>query len=219
MDYNKIYNSLIESRMKMKDKRIECKKRGEYFEIHHIILKCKGGTNDKNNLVLLTSREHFLAHWILWLIYRDRQTALGFHKMMSCNKNQKRIISSRGYAEAREAYRLTNLGNQFGKGRKNTITEEMKKNQSLIMKGRYSGKKNPYYGKKHSEEMKIKLSTIAKERFKNNPGTMSKIVLDVNTGVFYNSGKEAAFYYNIKPSTLKSMLNGYKRNKTSLIYT
>jgi len=93
-----------------------------------------------------------------------------------------------------------------------------KRIQSLKMKGRYSGKKNPYYGKKHSEEMKIKLSIIAKERFKNNPGTTSKIVLDLNTGVFYNSGKEASFYNNFKHSTLKSMLNGYNKNTTSLIY-
>jgi len=35
-------------------------------EIHHIIPKCKGGSDDSSNLITLTSREHFLAHLILY---------------------------------------------------------------------------------------------------------------------------------------------------------
>ena len=36
-----------------------------YSECHHIVPKALGGTNDENNLVFLTFREHFLAHWLL----------------------------------------------------------------------------------------------------------------------------------------------------------
>ena len=35
-------------------------------EVHHIIPKCKGGSDDSFNLIPLTSREHFLAHLILY---------------------------------------------------------------------------------------------------------------------------------------------------------
>src|SRR5882672_8941090 len=38
---------------------------GEYYERHHIMPKCMGGTNDFWNIVNLTFREHFLVHWIL----------------------------------------------------------------------------------------------------------------------------------------------------------
>ena len=34
-------------------------------EIHHIIPKSIGGDNDPDNLVRLSLREHFLAHWLL----------------------------------------------------------------------------------------------------------------------------------------------------------
>ncbi len=36
-----------------------------YFERHHIVPKAFGGTNQPSNLVKLTYREHFLAHWLL----------------------------------------------------------------------------------------------------------------------------------------------------------
>lgn len=36
-----------------------------YTETHHIIPQSLGGSNDKNNLVELTAREHFICHWLL----------------------------------------------------------------------------------------------------------------------------------------------------------
>lgn len=36
-----------------------------YTELHHIIPQSMGGTNDKENLVELTAREHFICHWLL----------------------------------------------------------------------------------------------------------------------------------------------------------
>jgi hypothetical protein len=36
-----------------------------YVEKHHIIPKSLGGTDDTNNLVSLTAREHFISHWLL----------------------------------------------------------------------------------------------------------------------------------------------------------
>lgn len=36
-----------------------------YFEQHHIVPKCMGGTDDTINLVLLTAREHFICHLLL----------------------------------------------------------------------------------------------------------------------------------------------------------
>ena len=37
----------------------------EYTERHHIIPQSLGGSNDKDNLVDLTAREHFICHWLL----------------------------------------------------------------------------------------------------------------------------------------------------------
>ena len=46
----------------------------------------------------------------------------------------------------------------------------------------------------------------------------SKIVLDTNNGIFYNSAREASKCSNYAYSTLRSMLNGGLKNNTSLVY-
>lgn len=42
-----------------------------YVEQHHITPKCLGGTNESDNLVFLTAREHFIAHHLLHRAYPD----------------------------------------------------------------------------------------------------------------------------------------------------
>ena len=37
-----------------------------YKETHHIIPRCFGGGDSKENLVQLTAREHYIAHALLW---------------------------------------------------------------------------------------------------------------------------------------------------------
>jgi hypothetical protein len=61
MNYTKIYNSLVE--------RAKNRKLTTYKEKHHIIPKCMGGSNKKENLVELTAREHYIAHLLLVKIY------------------------------------------------------------------------------------------------------------------------------------------------------
>jgi hypothetical protein len=57
MNYEKIYNSLIQSR---KARGIDKSKLDGYYELHHIVPRCLGGSNEDCNLVLLTAREHLL---------------------------------------------------------------------------------------------------------------------------------------------------------------
>lgn len=42
-----------------------------YYESHHIVPKCLGGDNSKLNLVLLTAREHYIAHLLLVRMVQD----------------------------------------------------------------------------------------------------------------------------------------------------
>lgn len=55
--YRRWYNELI---ARAKNRHLSC-----YFERHHIKPKALGGGNEKSNIVKLTYREHFLAHWLL----------------------------------------------------------------------------------------------------------------------------------------------------------
>ena len=73
------------------------------------------------------------------------------------------------------------------------------------------------YGKNHTIESKIKMSENNERRYGIN-NLSSRLVLDTQTGIFYESCKEASMYKNIGYSYLNGMLNGNFQNKTSLIY-
>jgi hypothetical protein len=65
---------------------------------------------------------------------------------------------------------------------------------------------------------KLGLKTITDKQKKLYIELYSKIVLDTQTGVFYNSAKEAARLLGINKKTLYGYLSGFRKNKTSLIY-
>ena len=65
---------------------------------------------------------------------------------------------------------------------------------------------------------KIGLKTITHKNIKASKLANSKIVLDTETGIFYNSAKEASILLGINKKTLYSYLIGHNTNKTSLIY-
>lgn len=69
MNYDKQYNNLINSRLSLQRERVKQKKCGIYFETHHIIPRCIGGTDVNENLILLTGKEHYIAHLLLWKIH------------------------------------------------------------------------------------------------------------------------------------------------------
>lgn len=110
MDYQKVYNRLIE---RARQRQLE-----GYRETHHVIPKCMGGSNDLLNLVELTAREHFICHWLLIRIHPTNfKLAYAFWGM--CNlrgKGQDRYVpSSRCYSEARELFSVNHSKSLKGK--------------------------------------------------------------------------------------------------------
>lgn len=81
MNYSKIYNNLIKKRQDSP---------AEEGEIHHILPRSMGGSNDKSNLVKLTYREHFFAHLLLYKIHRNKETSQAFCMMALINNHNKR---------------------------------------------------------------------------------------------------------------------------------
>ena len=98
MDYLKHYRLLITKALE----RVSCT---EYSELHHILPKCLNGPDDPLNLVRLTGREHFVAHWLLHRAYPDNDgLAHAFAMMAKTDAHNKRYTpSSRAIAEAAEA--------------------------------------------------------------------------------------------------------------------
>ena len=102
------------------------------------------------------------------------------------------------------------------------ISIETKKKMSEWQKGVPKSEifKNKLRGKKHSEETKKKISNSNKgiKKGYQKHSTNSKYVLNLETGIYYDSCKQAADYNNINYNNLKAYLNGTVKNRTNLIY-
>lgn len=127
MDYLKIYKSLIQNA-------ITDPKLDSYKEKHHIVPKCMGGDDSRENLVLLTARQHFIAHWLLFKIYKNFKLANAWHSMCRIGKGQEaRKINSRKF-------------------------EYCKKQRSILLAINSTGANNNFYGKTHSAETRLLIS-------------------------------------------------------------
>lgn len=56
-----------------------------YYEVHHIVPKSAGGTNDESNLVTLTLFEHFQAHYLLAKQYENLDNQKFFANISACS--------------------------------------------------------------------------------------------------------------------------------------
>jgi hypothetical protein len=135
----------------------------EYYEVHHIIPKSLGGTNDTTNLVKLTGREHFLVHWLLvkMVILQSHKTSMryAFVRMshVSHTTSERYKINSYQYNIIRN--HLTIATSMLFRGR--TRSEESNKKTSDKLKGRISPTKGkPAWNKgiPMTDEAKIKSS-------------------------------------------------------------
>lgn len=63
MNYKKIYDQLV---AKAKVRGLDRKSVDYYTEIHHIVPRSLGGSDEESNLVMLSAREHYIAHLLLW---------------------------------------------------------------------------------------------------------------------------------------------------------
>lgn len=119
----------------------------EYYECHHIIPKCMGGTNDENNLIDLFAREHFEAHRLLALENPDNAKLVYAWRMMSIVKDQNQdryIVIAEEYEESRIMF--SKIQSEMSK--QMWEDDNRRKRHSELMKEKFSGENNPMYGKR-----------------------------------------------------------------------
>ena len=97
MNYNILYSKFIESRPIRTKLRKDC---GKGLEIHHIIPRSIGGTNDKDNLIVLTAKEHWIAHRLLYKMQTEGKAKrdMAFALVRMAGNSFKGQMTSRHYA-------------------------------------------------------------------------------------------------------------------------
>jgi len=140
------------------------------YDRHHINPFIKDTPEDcPENLIKLTPREHMFAHKMLHLAYGGKMSSAYFW-MTKLVKRYSTKLTSKEY----DRLRLANI--------EHTKSFERRQRQSRTMTGRKhseetkrkigeasKGNNNPNFGKKHSEEMILKLQLIARKRVKKVP--------------------------------------------------
>lgn len=128
--YTKCYFAII---LNAKHKKYNC-----YTELHHIIPRSLGGTNEKSNIIKLSAREHFVCHRLLTKMLKGparRKMICAINQMITSKRKTKYNINSKIFEKLKNDWANCMKGNQnpmFGK--KQIVTEKTRKQISISLK-------------------------------------------------------------------------------------
>lgn len=125
-------------------------------EIHHIIPKSLGGSDDSSNLVKLNYRQHFVCHLLLTRMCVDKQNEIKMCWALHRLTFSKTFYSSKNYDTARRIH-----------------IKNLKENHPSIKKTwRDRVSEAVYNSWKENDKRRELLSNKTKERWKNDDGTL-----------------------------------------------
>lgn len=142
MNYQKIYNNLINRATRRISE--------GYVEKHHIVPRCLGGTDAKENVVSLYPEEHYLAHLLLCKVNKGNSKLLYAAMNMTSGamiNNGKR--NNKAYGWLRRQYAESMSGDNNPARRNSNLQKEAAKKR---------------VGQKRSEETKVRMSAAQKGR-------------------------------------------------------
>jgi hypothetical protein len=203
MNYTKIYNQLIERAKQRKS--VE-----GYKEIHHIIPRSEGGTDESDNLVELTGREHFIAHKLLWMENPTFSRSAAF-MMMS---NSRKITWGSFYESVRKEFNESSnhpLRNSKVRKKQLEVIMGIPKSEEHRRKISEANKGKPK-SKEHIEKMKASLP----DRSGKNNANYGKGTPIIIGGVEYPNQITASKQLGISKSTINFRLQN--ENNTNYIY-
>ena len=154
MNHLRVYENIIKNVQSLNRKRYKKTDiKYFYYERHHILPVCVGGGNNKDNLVLLTAKEHYICHKLLIHIYKSRKLVCALN-YMTYSKRYNKYLSSRDYQLVKELMAKT------------PMSEETRKKMSDAKKGDKNPNKN---GLSEDHKEKIRKSNIG---WKHTPETI-----------------------------------------------
>lgn len=183
--YRNIYIRLI-----TRCKQMTSEELSGYNEKHHILPKCMGGGNNKENLIKLPIRYHIMAHIILVEAYPENYK-LRYSMNMMLFSNKPKI-------------------NEVVRAHFSTRTIARERELCIINK---KGENHPVYGKYRTEEEK----ELTREKFRGSKNARSREVISPD-GKIYGSIVEASIGSNIPYDTLAKWLSGEIKDNRGWIY-
>jgi len=227
MDYKKIYNNL----MAKAEGEERTKSSNTYYEAHHIKPKSFGGEGDCRNtkhpnIVLLTPKEHYIAHLLLVAIYPNSPAMYkALWNMCNVKQNVRYKPSAKTYSRIRIEYIKNTTGSN------NHFFGKMHSDETKLKIGTKSKGRQTFLGKKHTEESKLKMRNsqlgklLSSEiKYKISSSTSggnhynAKTIYCTKTNIFFGSGKELSEFLNIPFSTIRSYLNGRVKSPNWFTY-
>lgn len=204
MKYKRIYDELIA----MAKARTPLD--GVYYECHHVVPMSMGGSNKKENLAVLTAREHFIAHWLLYKIHRNAPmaTAWYFMRVDPTGKGMRYSSSAFEYAKRAHIKHLTGRKHteehkrkisEAGMGRKGT--EAQKRATELANKNR-----------KWSDESRAKASAAKKKALRSKHNRARKVI-NKDTGQVFDCMVDAAESIGVTKSAIHNQIKRGGKNK------
>lgn len=168
----------------------------EYVERHHIQPRSLGGTDNKDNLVDLTAREHFICHWLLTKMHTGYSRAKMIYALNGMKRNNKFAqryetkITARVYEKLKKEFSAVHSATMKGKIPWNKgvpITEEQREKNRVAATGKKMSKEiiekrsAKIRGQKRSNETKLKMSLASKGKPKGPMSEENKLKISKST--------------------------------------
>jgi hypothetical protein len=151
----------------------------QYTEKHHIIPKALGGVDSTSNIAILTAKEHFIVHHLLVKMVKDK---------ISTDKMWSAFFMMHIGRDNRVKYARTY---EF-------LIIRMSQNKSE----NYKGENNHFFGKKHSEKTKRKMSNSWNRKSKRNHDNTIYIFNHPEHGIYKGTRRELCEKFNLNQKSL-----------------
>jgi hypothetical protein len=165
--YTKTYNLLVESRVALNREFVK----GCGYEKHHIVPKSLGGSDAKSNIVVLTPREHCIAHMLLAKMYSGAAKAKminAINSMIKLRNKNRNSITSRQYELLRKIHYKSVMDPAYRAWRSEITKTQWtpERRAAVAAKAREQWANGPKRESFASNEYRTKKSQQMKERWK-----------------------------------------------------
>lgn len=182
---------------------------GEYYERHHIVPRSMGGSDKQSNIVSLTARQHYLAHWLLYKVHRNSAMATAWYFMRIHSSGKRYVSSSFEYARKAHIKHLV--------GRK--LSDEHKEKIRLAGIGRSGTKRqreaaaNSNRNREWSEEAREKASKAKKGIYTRGKHGRARKVRVIEINKTFDCVTDAADWFGVTKAAICNQINRGGKNK------